>query len=167
MFMGNKYKVLAGLLIGCWGWMAASRAPSTLQAGVPYPENFRSWTLIKTAVIEKGNPAFAHWGGFHHIYANEKAMAGYRTGRFADGSVIVFDVLEAVEKNNTLEEGERRIVDVMVRDTVRYAATGGWGFEEFNGASKTERLVGDSGKSCFGCHRVREGNGFVFSGYRE
>ena len=156
---------IAFVLLIC---VAATRRPSAGLPEVPYPEHFRSWAHVKTGVVEKNNPAFAHWGGFHHIYANEKAMAGYRSGSFPDGSVLVFDVLEALEKDNSLVEGPRRIVDVMVKDAARYAATGGWGFEEFRGNSTTERLIRDSAvTACYNCHTVRKTKDFVFSSYRE
>ena len=135
---------------------------------VPYPENYRQWIHVKTAVIEQGSPAFAHFGGFHHIYANAIALKGYQSGHFSNGATLVFDVLEAEEKNNTLTEGPRRIIDVMVKDSVLYSETGGWGFEEFNGDSKTERNVKALSRSaCFPCHASRREQGFVFSNFRK
>ena len=146
--------------------LAAFNTPKANE--VPYPSNYRQWVHVKTAVIEQGSPAFNHFGGFHHIYANTIALKGYESGRFENGAVIVFDVLEAEEKNNTLTEGRRKIVDVMVRDSVLYAETGGWGFEEFNGDSKTERNVKTmSATACFSCHAARSEQGFVFSSYRK
>ncbi|HTI10860.1 MAG TPA: cytochrome P460 family protein, partial [Puia sp.] len=155
MATNNHYKILTGIGFVVLMGVAATRRLSSPE--VSYPEHFRAWAHVKTGVIEKNNPAFSHWGGFHHIYANDKAMEGYGSGNFPDGSVIVFDVLEAVEKDNYLAEGPRRIVDVMEKDAVRYAATGGWGFEEFKGNSKTERLVRDSAvTACYNCHTARK-----------
>ncbi len=135
---------------------------------VAFPSNYRQWTHIKTGVIEKGNMAFEHFGGFHHIYANVIALKGYESGRFNDGAILVFDVLEAEEKNNSLAEGRRRIIDVMVKDSALYPETSGWGFEEFNGDSKTERNVKAlSVSACFSCHAMRREQGFVFSSYRQ
>lgn len=146
--------------------LAAFTKPDTNE--VPYPENYRQWTHIKSAVIEQGSPAFTHFGGFHHIYANAIALKGYQSGRFSNGAVLVFDVLEAEVKNNSLTEGRRRIVDVMVRDSALYSETGGWGFEEFNGDSKTERNVKAlSRTACFSCHASKREQGFVFSSYRK
>ena len=34
------------------------------------------------------------FGGIHHIYANDKAIEGYRNELFPDGAVIIFDLLE-------------------------------------------------------------------------
>lgn len=146
--------------------LVAFAAPGSPE--VPYPDNYRQWTHVRTGVIQQGNPAFSQFGGFHHIYANGIALKGYDSRRFNNGAILVFDVLEAEEKNNSLTEGSRKIIDVMVRDSVLYAETGGWGFEEFNGDSKTERNVKSMAQTaCFSCHAVRREQGFVFSSYRK
>jgi hypothetical protein len=94
-------------------------------------------------------------------------MQGYRKGKFADGSVIVFDLLEAQSNDNALTEGARKVVGVMHKDAKRYAATGGWGFEGFKGDSKTERAVGaDAAKACYQCHAPQKDSDFVFSKLR-
>jgi len=135
---------------------------------VPYPEGFRNWTHVKTAIIEKGNSAFAHWGGFHHIYGNPKAIDGYQTGKFEDGSIIVFDVIEALSKDSMVTEGRRKLIDVMVKDSRKYKTTGGWGYEEFPGDSKTERSIGAlSVTACYNCHAQQKINDNVFSKLRK
>jgi hypothetical protein len=167
MLIKNTYKIIVGITISCFVGIAATHPSHPSQQEVPYPENFRSWAHVKTGFIEKGSPASDHWGGFHHIYANGQAMTGYQSGSFPDGSILVFDVLEGIEKDNMIVEGSRKIVDVMVKDPGRFATTGGWGFEEFKGNSRTERLVRDSAAtSCYNCHATRKEQGFVFSSYR-
>jgi len=94
---------------------------------VPYPVGYRDWAHVKSMVIGPGHPLFDSFGGLHHLYANEKALQGYRAGRFPDGSVIVFDLLSAVSADNAVTEGPRKVLGVMHKDAVRYAATGGWG----------------------------------------
>jgi hypothetical protein len=134
---------------------------------VPYPEGYRKWTHIKTAIVGSRNPGFQFNGGFHHIYANEKAMEGYLTGNFPEGSVIVFDVLEAlVQKNSNTNEGKRKHIDVMVKDSIKYNTTGGWGYEEYNGDSKTDRKATLTMQTqCFNCHATQKNH--VFSTYRK
>lgn len=141
--------------------------PAPVPAPVPYPEGYRSWTHVKSMVIQEGHPLHASFGGIHHLYANERALEGYRTGRFPDGAVIVFDLLEATADANAITEGRRKVVGVMHRDAERYAATGGWGFEGFAGDGTTERVVGDqAATACFACHQAQAGDDFVFSEYR-
>jgi hypothetical protein len=131
---------------------------------VPYPEGYRAWRHVKSMLIEPGHPLYDAFGGLHHLYANELALEGYRTGRFPDGAVIVFDLLAAERKDHAVTEGERKVLGVMRRDRRRYAATGGWGFEGFVGGRPTERAVRANAKTaCFDCHVSQASREFVFS----
>src|SRR5688572_25163271 len=98
---------------------------------LPYPEGSRKWVNVRTGLVGPDNRNFQIIGGFHHIYANNKAMEGYASGIFPEGSILVFEVLEGIEKDGNTEEGKRRHVDVMIKDSIRYHSTGGWGYEEF------------------------------------
>lgn len=133
---------------------------------VPYPEGYRNWVHVKSMLILPGHPLYETFGGIHHIYANGKAMRGYRTGKFPDGSVIVFDLLEAKSESNTYVEGPRKVVGVMHKDSKKFKNTGGWGFEGFKGDTK-ERVVKDAEQDCFSCHASQEATDFVFSQYRK
>ena len=145
---------------------AAALAANTIPE-VPYPTNYRGWTHVKSMVIEPGHALHATFGGIHHLYGNEKAMTGYTSGKWPDGAVIVFDLLEARSADNTVTEGKRKVVGVMHRDARKFAATGGWGFEGFAGDSQTERAVGaNAATACFACHQAKKSNEFVFSSYR-
>jgi hypothetical protein len=134
---------------------------------IAYPAGYRQWVHVKSALIGPESPN-KRYIGFHHIYANEKAMEGYRNGRFEDGSIIVFDVLETQVNAATTAEGARRFIDMMVKDSQRFASTGGWGFEEFQGDSQTERVLTPQAKvACYNCHIQRKEQGFVFSVFRK
>ncbi len=132
---------------------------------IQYPEGYRSWVHVKTKLVGPGNPNFKTNGGYHHIYANAKGMEGYRSGHFPDGAVLVFDVLDIKEQGGNTQEGNRKRLDVMVKDSLKYAATGGWGYEEFNGDSHTERVLTPTGRmQCFNCHQQKQD--YVFSEFR-
>ncbi|OFV85207.1 MAG: cytochrome C [Acidobacteria bacterium RBG_16_64_8] len=137
-------------------------------APVAYPEGYRNWTHVKSMVINQGHALYEAFGGIHHLYANKKAMEGYKSGKFADGSVIVFDLLETKAADNTVQEGARKVVGVMHKDSVRWKATGGWGYEGFKSDSKTERAVGkNAAGACHQCHTSQKDKGYVFSTYRK
>ena len=137
-------------------------------APVPYPQGYRQWTHVKSMTINPGHALYDAFGGIHHLYANPKAEQGYRSGKFADGSVIVFDLLEAKSADNTVQEGARKVLGVMHKDSRKYKDTGGWGFEGFKGDSKSERAVGNNAASaCFQCHAPQKNNDFVFSTLRK
>jgi len=135
---------------------------------VPYPAGYRNWHHVKSMVIDKGHPLNEAFGGIHHLYANPKAVAGYKSGKFPDGAIIVFDLLEAKSADNAVSEGARKVVGVMHKDTKRYATTGGWGFEGFGGGDRMNRVVRDNAASaCFACHEPQKGNDYVFSRLRD
>lgn len=135
---------------------------------VPYPEGYRDWHHVKSMVIEEGHPLYGAFGGIHHLYANDKAMEGYRKGTFPDGSVIVFDLLESVHDSNAVTEGDRKVVGVMYKDAMKFAATGGWGFEGFGGGDRSNRVVGENAASaCFGCHAPQKDQDYTFSKLRD
>lgn len=135
---------------------------------VPYPEGYRTWTHVKSMVINPGHPLYDAFGGIHHLYANKKALDGYKAGKFPDGAVIVFDLLEATSADNAVQEGARKVVGVMHKDGKRWKETGGWGFEGFKGDSKSERAVGASAATaCYACHTQQKEKDFIFSGFRK
>jgi hypothetical protein len=135
---------------------------------VPYPSSYRDWQHVKSMVIEEGHPLFGAFGGIHHLYANPKAIEGYRAGKFPDGSVIAFDLLEASREDNAVTEGPRKVLGVMHKDAKKYAATGGWGFEGFGGGDQSKRVVGaNAASACFDCHAPQKDHDYVFSRLRD
>lgn len=149
----------------------AGPAPALADDGplLPYPEGYRGWHHVKTALVTREHPRFEAIGGFHHIYANDLAWAGYRTGVFADGATIAFDVLDAQVKPGQVVEGSRRWLAVMVKDSARFKATGGWGYDNFASDSRSDHEVPVNGPkgACFACHLQRKEADYVFSRLRE
>jgi hypothetical protein len=150
--------------------ISATVATTALAADptVPYPAGYRDWHHVKSMVINEGHPLFASFGGIHHLYANDKAMKGYRGKTFPDGSVIIFDLLEAVHEGNAVTEGARKVVGVMHKDSKKFKATGGWGFEGFGGGDRAKRVVGNNAASaCFACHQPQKAQDYTFSRLRD
>jgi hypothetical protein len=118
-------------------------------------------------VIQRGHPLYDSLGGIHHIYAHWRAFKAMKSGKsFPGGAVLVFDLLEAKQGNNSLVEGPRKFIGVMQRDSKEFIDTGGWGSEEFKGDTK-EKVVGEPKSSCFPCHEAQKQTGYVFSDYHE
>jgi hypothetical protein len=134
---------------------------------VKYPEGYRNWTHVKTLILDKNHPLYKDFGGMHHIYANQTALKGYNNGgKFKDGSIIIFDLFDAVSADNAISEGNRKVLAVMEKDSKRFKDTGGWGFEGFKGDTK-ERVVKNMYADCFSCHLSQKDNNYVFSKYRK
>ena len=157
-----------GFTILCWAGvsLAAFSFAQPTSVAVPYPTGFRSWVHVKTGIVGNDSPKFRNYVGIHHIYANPKAIERYEKGTFPDGSMIVVDVLEAPEANSITSEGPRKFIDVMIKDSKKFAKTDGWGYEKFNGDSTTERLLNaESAARCSACHASQKDH--VFSDLRK
>lgn len=135
-----------------------------------FPDGYRDWRHVSTGLVGPDSPAHAVNGGFHHIYANPLALQGYRDGKFPDGAVLVYDLIEAVDRGGGVTaQGARRHVDVMVKDSRRFAATDGWGYAEFPAGERTPRpgIAASQDKICHACHQLAAARDFVFSGLRD
>ena len=148
--------------------VAAPTSALAVDPRVPYPQGYRDWHHVKSMVIEEGHPLFGAFGGIHHLYANDKALKGYRGKTFPDGSVIIFDLLEATRDGGAVTEGARTVVGVMHKDSKKFKVTGGWGFEGFGGGDPTKRVVGGNAASaCFACHQPQKAQDYTFSRLRD
>ena len=168
--MGAKGLAIAAVIgAGCFC------ASGTGDATVPYPKGYRNWTFLHASLISPKLAGF--WkppcekpctAGIFYFYANEKAMAGIRTGEFADGAIIAEEMLEVLgREDGAAKEGSRRMVGVMVKDSQRYSSTGGWGFGSYDGVTLEDRLDSAGRQACFQCHIPRKDRGYVFTEYSE
>ncbi len=162
----NPFAIAAAAVL-----LLTAPAPRGFSADAPrvaFPEGYRTWFHVKSAIVHEGNPAFARFGGIHHIYANAPAVKGFEAGAFPDGAVLVFDVLElTTNADKTGAEGKRRMIDVMAKDSVRFKSTGGWGFEEFQADTRMEGSLTDAAAAaCAACHASRKQHDSVFSAIR-
>jgi hypothetical protein len=135
---------------------AAIAAQDKDMPAVPYPKGFRAWQHVSSQLVGSAHKSFANRGGLHHFYANDLAVEGYRTGTFPNGAVIVDEGVftrdgEGLAAGITLE-GDRRGVDVMVKNDRLYKDTGGWGFDHFDRDTTTSTMVAKARTTCFECH---------------
>jgi hypothetical protein len=118
--------------------------------------------MVKSYVITAESKLFQDRGGFHHYYANDKALLGYRTGKFPDGSIIVDEGVSAKNAGGVTIEAGLRSVEVMHKDPA-YQATGGWGFDRFEGEKTVGSLGAKTQAVCFACHAGAKDRDYVFS----
>lgn len=147
----------------------ATLSAASSHSAVAFPEGYRSWThLSSTFIGADAPPAAMSEQGVHHIYGNAQAVEGLRTGHFADGARVVYDLIATTTTNGVTKEGARKRLDVMEKDSARYAASGGWGFESFvNGEPGTPRVGENGATMCWNCHQQRAAaRGGVISAYR-
>ncbi len=142
---------------------------------VSYPDGYRAWTFLHSSLAPAAFGGFAKspcvkpcTNGIFYFYANEQALTGLRTGNYADGAVIAEEMLEyLIGEKGSGKEGRRVLTAVMVKDSQRYASTGGWGFGNFDEGSKENTLDAKAQQSCFQCHIARKDHGYVFAQYAE
>jgi Cytochrome P460 len=127
--------------------------------GVTIPPGYRDWQLIAVKQLHfagRGEQLRAQVG-------NEIAMKAFKEGTlpFPDGAIIAAIHWSQVssEDNN---KGSRVNVQFMVKDSKKYAATGGWGFADF-----TDRKPGDKAlhETCFPCHIPAKDHDYVYTRY--
>jgi hypothetical protein len=135
--------------------------------GIKIPPAYRDWKLISVA-HEEGN-----LNDLRAILGNDVAIKAYRDGKlpFPDGTIVARLAWNHVssEENNkvfgraqSFVAGSATNVQFMVKDSRKYAATGGWGFAQFkDGKPADEALL----KTCFPCHEPVKAHDFVFTHY--
>ena len=83
---------------------------------------------------------------------------------FPDGTIFTDDVREFSLDDGVYHQGGRKFLTVMVKDSKKYAATGGWGFQAWL-SRDTKPIVNDAEKHCFVCHMASKANNNVKSNH--
>jgi hypothetical protein len=162
-------KQLAGVLAvaGLFSFGALSEADD----GVPVPNGLRDWFFVNSLSATEASPLFGNVGGVHHIYVNAKGLPILKAGGpfpYPDGTVFADDVHDFTVKDAAYLEGVKKFVTVMVKDSKKYAATGGWGFQVWAGGDPTKPQFPDLAHTvdaCFVCHTPQKAQDYVFSTY--
>lgn len=150
-------------------------APASAEAGttaapngVTIPAGYRDWKLI-TVAREEGK-----LDDVRAILGNDIAIETAREGKlpFPDGAIVarlawsfdpVPESVQAFGQAQTHVAGHpKNGVQFMVKDSAKYAATGGWGFAQFDDGRPAGEAVQNS---CFGCHAIARDRDFVFNRY--
>lgn len=118
--------------------------------GVTIPEGYREWQLIAPAT--EGKPLHE----LRVVLGNPVAVKAYRDSAlpFPDGTIlakIAWKQTPSAEFGPATVPGAATTVQFMVKDSKRYAATGGWGFGRFvNGKPADEAQH----NTCYACHQA-------------
>jgi hypothetical protein len=152
---------LATVTFGVSALSAAGRAREEASSpnGVTLPKDYRHWTLISVAQENGRN------NDIRAILGNAIAVKAFRSGQrpFPNGAVIVRLAwrYQSSPRNDAVfpapqsfVAGEPTNIQVSVKDSKRYAATGGWGYGQFEkGVASPDTALP---QACFACHTKLE-----------
>ena len=162
--------------VGALAGVVAHVAPASGQAdgeaapifGVKLPPGYRDWRLISVA-REEGK-----LDDLRAILGNDVAIEAAREGKlpYPDGTIIARlawshdpseESSEAFGRPQSFVAGPpKNGVQFMVKDSRKYASTGGWGFAQFDDGKPASEAVHDT---CFACHETVKARDFVFTRY--
>jgi hypothetical protein len=158
---------LAGLAV--YLVTAAGQADENSAAYVTkIPAGYRDWKVVSMA-HEEGK-----LNSLGIVLANDIAIKAYRDGTlpFPDGAIIValhYSHVPSDENNKVFGDkqsfvpGPATNIQFEVKDSKKYAATGGWGFGHFNANGKPADAT--VLKTCYPCHEPAKATDLIYTHY--
>lgn len=134
------------------------------------PAGYRDWKFV-SAAHEAGE-----LNDIRVVIGNEKAIRAYRAGKpFPEGSIIgrvAWKMVPSEENNKIFGQAQSFVpgdapdwyLQFMVKNSRKYAATGGWGYSNFD---KNLQPLTDKKTmySCFTCHQAVQARDYIFTKY--
>ena len=162
---------LAGVVV----FAATTSRHVTAQEAAPIfvkkiPTGYRDWKVVSVA-HEAGE-----LNDIRAVLGNDLAIKAYREGKlpFPEGAIvgrIAWSYVSSEENNKSFGREQSFVagsptdfyLQFMVKDSKKYAATGGWGYSSFDkdGKPTDEAAM----KTCFPCHLALKDRDFVFTRY--
>lgn len=167
--MKSIHKLLfASLAVGmAFGLVSAVQAydsprPTAPIYGVQLPDGYRDWPFIAPA--QEAAPL----DELRVVVGNPEAMRAYRGNQhpFPDGTVLVklaWKHEQSPDFAPASVPGAATTVQVMVKDSRKYASTGGWGYGRFIDGKPVDEA---QHRTCHACHAARvKDRDYVFTRY--
>ena len=131
--------------------------------GLNLPANYKKWQMIGVSHREDNQSLRAILGNYIAIKA---ARAG-KTNPWPEGSILVKLVWKDTKHpkwETAIVPGEFAHSEIMVKNSKKYASTGGWGFARWLGMQ--EKPYGKDAsfaQECFNCHGAAKDEDHVFT----
>ena len=160
-------RIVAGLcsfVVIAWGGLSfADDVPPPSPNGIAFPSGYQDWRVIGVSHRLDNETMRAILG---NDVAIEAARAG-QTKPWPDGAVLAKVVVKQRNDDNwpdAIVPADWVHVEIMVKDSERYASTLDWGFARWLGAAKTP-YGEDAGfaQECVGCHEPLADRDYVFT----
>jgi len=135
--------------------------------GVKIPAGYRDWAFVNVA-HEAGD-----LNDLRVVLGNAVAIKAFRdrTLPLPDGTIIArlaWKMVPSAENDAVLGQSQSFVtgaptnIEFMVKDSKRYATTGGWGFAQFTGGKPDDEAVH---KTCFSCHESAKALDLIYTRY--
>lgn len=163
--------VAIATLVGVVTYIAPASGHGDDQAspiyGITIPPDYRDWKLISVA-HEEGK-----LNDLRAVLGNDAAVQAYRDGKlpFPDGSIIArlaWSYVPSEENNKAFGHNQSFVagpptnLQFMVKDSKKYASTGGWGFAQFKDGKPD---LSAKLETCFPCHVPVKDRDYIFTRY--
>jgi hypothetical protein len=163
--------IAVATMVGIVTLVAPAPGHADGQAAAPYvteiPHGYRDWRWISSA-HEAGT-----LNSLGAVLGNDVAIKAYREAKlpFPDGTIIAalhYRNVPSDENNKVFGQAQSFVpgpptnIQFMVKDSKKYAATGGWGFATFVDGKPADAA---SMTSCFPCHEKTKDTDLVFTRY--
>ena len=151
-------------MAGTSGYAGEETAPIF---GIKIPPGYRDWAVVSVAHEEGRN------NDLRAVLGNDVAIKAYREGRlpFPDGAIIArlaWSYVSSEQNNKVFGRAQSFVagapinVQFMVKNSVKYATTGGWGFAQFKDGKPADEAIL---QTCFPCHEPFKSADLVFTHY--
>jgi hypothetical protein len=151
--------------------------PASPIYGVTIPSGYRDWKLIAVSEIAAGDKS-----QLRAEFGNDIAIKAFQEGTlpFPDGSIVIAQhwakqsspendkvlatapMVAGLNSPKSFIPGSFINMQIMVKDSKKYASSGGWGFADFkDGKPGDEALT----KTCFPCHQPAKDHDYVYTHY--
>lgn len=154
------------LLIGLTAFASHSSHAGSVAAtinGIDYPTELKNWRVIGNSYRMDNNTQRV-------ILGNDIAIKAARSGKtnpWPEKTILA----KLVWKNTAHPQWNTAIVpkefihsEIMVKDSIAYKSTGGWGFARWTGTTqKPHGKTKSFAKNCFSCHGSAKNTDFVFT----
>jgi hypothetical protein len=158
-------------------WQDTNTAPSTGRQLPQYtsngdlllPMNWRSWIYLGSPLTPDGlNDGKEGFPEFHNVYIEPGSFDIYKkTGEFPDGTILFKELQRTLKPGDHADgsqdqpsgrgyfPGAYNGADVTVKDSKKYAATGGWGYFNFHHYEPKAKTASARPQSeCAYCHQA-------------
>jgi hypothetical protein len=179
--VGAAAAACAAVVLGAQGPAPASGAPTRVTDGASFtpagavvrPQDYREWVYLTSGLGMSYAPeaqaaaAAAAAAGqarppvFDNVFVNRQSYRSFvQTGRWPEGTMFILE-LRRGERHVSIDTGGQTQgtmlgMEAAVKDSARYASTGGWAYLGFGGGTDglaESAMPNPPTASCYACHR--------------